>query len=151
MSNVMTDQPSTPTPQATGSAPNVNLPEPDEVARMQQETIEAIAAGRNLTQEQIKFLMLKTDGNWHSRGLAGSQTTPRGVRCNFWMKNGKERLYFNERIFSKTPRDGQAGYIDCLTGQIVADRGYNQTLAEVVTLCLDRTNLLTSWGEPVNS
>lgn len=113
---------------------------------MHEEMIKTIAAGQNLSPEQVQFLMENVDGHWHSKELAGSQTTRRGVSCSLWKKAGKERLYFNERIFSKTPRDGRVGYIDCLTGQVVADRGYNRDLAEAVSACLSKENRVNSYG-----
>lgn len=132
-------------------ANNPKKPEPEDMAQVRDEMLEAVAAGRNLNQDQINFLMQFTDGHWHGKELAGSQSTPRGVSCSLWKKAGKERLYFNERIFSKSPRDGGLGYIDCLTGQIVADRGYNKTLAEAVSLCLDKSNRVNSYGTAIKT
>lgn len=97
------------------------------------EVLEKIDAGQSLDQNEVEFLLKNSDGHWHEVERQGSQSTPRGVSASRWTKAGKDRLYLNSRIFSRTPRDGRIGYIDLISGEIVPDRnGSKRELATAV-------------------
>ncbi len=98
-----------------------------------EKLLSKIAAGEALTAEEMLYILANKDNRWHEVELRGSQATPRGVQLSRWTQHGKDRLYIDTRIFSRTPRSGKIGYIDLQTGAIVPDRnGSKREMADAV-------------------